>query len=65
MSSGIEECKIPAWARDKIFTHKVCKYIEYHSECPLAGIVTLPPPLASECAPPPGTKEWGGTLACV
>jgi hypothetical protein len=22
------------------------------------------PSLASECAPPPGTKGWGGTLAC-
>ncbi len=46
--------------------HKVHIYKEYHSVCPLVGIGTLPSPLsplASECAPPPGTKGGGGTLA--
>ncbi len=28
---------------------------------PLVGIGTLPPPLASECAPPPQTKGKGHT----
>jgi hypothetical protein len=46
--------------------HKVHIYKEYHSECPLVGIGTLPTPLASECAPPPRTGEEGleGRLAC-
>jgi hypothetical protein len=41
--------------------HKVHIYKEYHSVCPLVGIGTLPPTpsLASECAPPPGTKGGG------
>ncbi len=42
--------------------HKVLTYIyiEYHSVWPLVGIGTLPPlSLASECAPPPGTKGGG------
>jgi hypothetical protein len=44
-----------------LFKHKLRIFTEYHSVCPLVGIGTLPPPyLASECAPPPGTKEWGG-----
>ncbi len=43
--------------------HKVHKYTEYNSVCPLVGIWTLPAPtpsLASECAPPHGTKRGGG-----
>ncbi len=35
--------------------HKVGIFTEYHSVCTL---------VASECAPPPGTKRGGGTLAC-
>jgi hypothetical protein len=41
-------------------TRKVHIYKEYHSVCPLVGIGTFPTPsLASECAPPPGTKGGG------
>jgi hypothetical protein len=46
-----------------LLKHKVHKYKEYHSVCPLVGIRTLPPPLSpSECAPPLGTngvRGWG------
>jgi hypothetical protein len=40
-------------------------YIEYHSVCPLVGIVILPTPsLARECAPLPPEPKGEGALAC-
>ncbi len=39
-------------------SHKVCIYIDYHSVCPLVGIVTLPTPLSPASVPLP--PEWGG-----
>ena len=42
---------------ETVGTQSTYVYVEYHSVCPLVGIGTLPPPLSSECALPPGTGE--------
>jgi hypothetical protein len=44
--------------------HKVHKYLEYHSVCPLVRIGDPTPSPSSECASP-GTKGAVDTLACV
>ncbi len=43
--------------------HKVRKYKEYHSVCPLVGIGTLPTPLSSASVPLPQNRERGGGRA--
>jgi hypothetical protein len=41
--------------------HKVHKYLEYHSVCPLVRIETPPHPLSRKrVCPPPGTTGGGG-----
>jgi hypothetical protein len=40
--------------------HKVRKYKEYNSECPLVGIGTLPPPLSLASVPLPPEPRGGG-----
>jgi hypothetical protein len=45
-------------------THKVHIYVEYHSVCPLVGIVTPHSLSRKRMCPPSGTKGGGDTLVC-
>jgi hypothetical protein len=58
MRSLVNNCALPM--RSHTTKHKVPIYLEYHSVCPLVGIVT-PPTLspASECASPWNRKGGG------
>ncbi len=49
-------------AKETMVLQLVVQFVPQSSVCPLVGIGTLPPPPspASACAPPPGTKGWGG-----
>ncbi len=44
--------------------HKVRRYREYQSVCPLVGIGTLPTPLSPASVPLPPETGGGGTLDC-
>ncbi len=43
----------------------VHKYIEYHSECPLVGIRTPPPPLPQASVPPPELRRLEKKLSTL
>jgi hypothetical protein len=52
------EKKVRARHRSETLDHKVRKYKEYHSVCPLVGIGTLPTPLSPASLPlPPEPPE--------
>ncbi len=48
--------KLPKMPRLHILLHKVRKYEEYHSVCPLVGIGTLPIPLSPASVPLPQNR---------
>jgi hypothetical protein len=58
MRSLVNNCALPI--RSHTTKHEVPIYLEYHSVCPLVGIVTPLPSLPQASVLPPRTKGGGG-----